>query len=97
MGGRDDPPVQSALGERSFPAELLFARRLRGRACLGFREVATLPLGKVEEQLRQLMEEEVGLRLEPARREEGVLVFDELAPWRWKAAGLPGPWKRIRR
>ena len=84
--------VQSALGERSFPAELLFARRLRGRACLGFREVATLPLGKVEEQLRQLMEEEVGLRLEPARREEGVLVFDELAPWRveggWAARAL---------
>lgn len=84
--------VQSALGERSFPAELLFARRLRGRACLGFREVATLPLGKVEEQLRQLMEEEVGLCLEPARREEGVLVFDELAPWRveagWAAKAL---------
>lgn len=84
--------VQSALGERSFPAELLFARRLRGRACLGFREVATLPLGRVEEQLRQLMEEEVGLRLEPARREEGVLVFDELAPWRveagWAAKAL---------
>ena len=84
--------VQSALGERSFPAELLFARRLRGRACLGFREVATLPLGKVEEQLRQLMEEEVGLRLEPARREEGVLVFDELAPWRVEGGwGCQGP------
>lgn len=54
--------------------------------------MATLPLGKVEEQLRQLMEEEVGLRLEPARREEGVLVFDELAPWRveggWAARAL---------
>jgi len=74
--------VQSVLGERSFPAELLFARRLRGRACLGFREVQSLPFGRVEEALRTLLREEAGLVLEPPHREEGVLIYEEEARWR---------------
>ena len=84
--------VQSVLGERSFPAELLFARRLHGRACLGFRETATLPVGCVPEQLRTLLREEAGLTLEAPRQEDGLLIYEETPRWRvdagWAARAL---------
>ena len=84
--------VQSALGERSFPAELLFARRLQGRACLGFRETTNLPVSRLSDQLRTLLKEEAGLTLEPPRQEEGVLIYEETPRWHvdagWAARAL---------